>query len=131
MGKCIKKRIRITSLALIHVHSPTMGFLIVKVTQPCLTLCDPMEYIVGRGGCWGQGRSRSQERVRLLKGIGCSAVACPSGSQLLSRSQLDGGLPEGGAAFPSGAGGEPPERSAAGQAGPLFRTLCGSLEEDL
>ena len=46
MGKCIKKRIRITSLVLIHAHSPTMGFLIVKVTQPCLTLCDPMDYTV-------------------------------------------------------------------------------------
>lgn len=53
------------------------------------------------------------------------------GEKLLSCSQLDGGLPEGGASFPGGAGGEPPERSAAGQAGPLFCTLCGSLEEDL
>lgn len=46
-------------------------------------------------------------------------------------SQMDGGLSERGASFPSGAGGEPPQWSAAGQAGPLFCTLCGTLEEDL
>lgn len=89
----------------------------------------------------GAGQEQeSGEGERLLKGreggrkvLGLDEVLWPAqvGHRLLSCSQLDGGLPEGGAAFPSGAGGEPPEWSAPGQAGPLFCTLCGSTEEDL
>lgn len=89
----------------------------------------------------GAGQEQeSGEGERLLKGreggrkvLGLDEVLWPAqvGHRLLSCSQLDGGLPEGGAAFPSGAGGEPPEWSAPGQAGPLFCTLCGSIEEDL
>lgn len=79
----------------------------------------------GAGG-WAVGQGRSWAGEVLGRGV-CegpldSWLSCP---------QLDGGLPEGGAACPGGAGGRPPERGAAGQAGPLLRALHGPPEEDL